>query len=73
MAVCRRDSESESESFSSSSSSASTDDSTVDEENIGEICPYNFEPRFMPNELENMNIEDTDEDLVDHRLESIDW
>ena len=67
MAARRRDSYSESESFSSSSSSASTDDSTVDEEIIGEIRPYNFKPRFMPNELENMNIEDTDEDVVDHR------
>ena len=52
--VRRRDSESESESFSSSSS---TDNSTMNEEHIGEIRPYNFQPRFMPSELENMNIE----------------
>ena len=71
--VRRKDSESESESFSSSSSSASTDDSTVNEENIGEIRPYNFEPRFMPSELENMNTEDTDEDVADHRLQGLDW
>ena len=65
MPVRRRDSES----FSSRSSSASTDDSTVNEENIGEIRPYNFEPRFMLSELENMSYtEDTDEDVADHRL-----
>ena len=46
------------------------DDSTVDEENIGKIRPYSFEPRFMPNELENMNIE---EDIDDYQLESLDW
>ena len=41
----------------------------MNEENIGEIRPYNFEPRFMPSELENMNTEDTDEDVTDHRLQ----
>ena len=73
MAVRRRDSKSECESFSSGSSSVSTDNSTVNEENIGEIRPHNFEPRFMPNELENMNIEDTNEDVVHHRLQGLDW
>ena len=64
MEVRRRDSESESESISPSSSSANKDDSTVNEGNIGEIRPCNFEPRFIANELENMNIQNTDEDVV---------
>ncbi len=57
----------------SDSTSSSSDDS-ADEDNIAQIRPYNFEPRFGANELNHdENLLEQQDEEGNHRLQNLDW
>lgn len=66
--------ESESDSGSSENeSTASSTDESVDEDNVGQIRPYNFEPRYGADELIDQNLFRDQQNEESHRLQNLDW